>query len=43
MPSQRTQIVLAGLGLLVAVCAFLALTQLEETYGRDLDYVEPLG
>ena len=32
----------AGLGLLVVACAFLALTQLEETYGRDLDYVEPL-
>ena len=32
----------AGLGLLVVVLAFLALTQLEETFGRDLDYVEPL-
>jgi hypothetical protein len=25
------------------LCAFLALTQLEETYGRDLDDVEPLS
>ena len=32
----------AGLGLVVVAGAFLALLQLEETYGRDLDYVEPL-
>lgn len=42
-PDFGTLATAAGLGLLVVVCAFLALTQLEETYGRDLDYVEPLG
>jgi predicted MFS family arabinose efflux permease len=32
----------ATLGLLVLVCAALALAQLDETYGRDLDYLEPM-
>lgn len=42
-PHTGTVAAAAGLGLVVLVCAFLALTQLEETYGRDLDYLEPMG
>ena len=41
-PTHGTLVVAAGLGALVAAVAFLALTQLTETYGRDLDYVESL-
>lgn len=41
-PTHGTLAVAAGLGALVVALAFLALTQLKETYGRDLDYVEPL-
>ena len=39
-PQYGTLPVAAGLGMLVVGLAFLALTQLEESYGRDLDYVE---
>ena len=41
-PAHGTLLVAGGLGAVVAIVAFLALTQLKETYGRDLDYVEPL-
>ncbi len=39
-PTHGTLATAAGLGLVVALIAFVALTQLEETYGKDLDYVE---
>lgn len=41
-PTCGTLTVAAGLGVLVAVAAFLALTRLKETYGRDLDFTEAL-
>ena len=41
-PTCGALTVAAGLGVLVTVAAFLALTQLKETYGRDLDFTEPL-
>jgi MFS transporter, putative metabolite:H+ symporter len=40
-PAHGTLATAAGLGVVVALVAFVALTQLEETYGKDLDYVEP--
>ena len=39
-PAHGTLATAASLGLLVTLVAFIALTQLEETYGKDLDYVE---
>ena len=39
-PTHGTLATAASLGLLVTLVAFIALTQLEETYGKDLDYVE---
>lgn len=41
-PTCGALTVAAGLGVLVTVAAFLALTQLKETYGRDLDFTETL-
>ena len=41
-PTCGALTVAAGLGVLVTIAAFLALTQLKETYGRDLDFTESL-
>ena len=41
-PTYGMLTVAAGLGVLVAAVAFLALTRLKETYGRDLDFTESL-
>jgi len=42
---DQTGIINAGLivGTLTIAIAFVSLWQLEETYGKDLDYVEPSG
>jgi MFS transporter, putative metabolite:H+ symporter len=30
------------IGIIIMILAIVALTQIEETYGKDLDYTEPV-
>jgi hypothetical protein len=40
MPSLGSLASAAVIGLAIIIIAFICLTQLEETYGKNLDYVE---